>query len=188
MRPGFDAEERIRGLRGLTHKFGVWGWMKAAGSVAAVEDSYIFSDAMLAYRNGADAASIFCSHAAAERLIASHLDHSPDPPANYLRWGLGKFVEHLDKQGAPTDIVESLTGLNGDRKSLYHWGRESEANALLSRAMGLAEDVPGVVEKADSLYGRAKPKYVLQTAIDMELERTALRGMEAYFKLSGWLN
>ncbi|QCB50020.1 hypothetical protein E5720_06945 [Rhodococcus sp. PAMC28707] len=104
------------------------------GLTADVEDSYLIRDAARCYRAAADSGTIFCAHASCERDLAVTIQMSGAKPQGSDRWGLGRIVDHLARDGVlPQDLAVELRTLNDHRKTLYHHGHSTSDTALTGR-------------------------------------------------------
>lgn len=87
------------------------------GLAADVEDSYLLFDAARCYRAGADSGTIFCAHASCERDLAVTIPVSGAKPQKSNRWGLGRIIDHLDRDRVlPAQLVAELRSLSDYRK------------------------------------------------------------------------
>ena len=156
-----------------------------------VEDSYLLSDAVLCYLNGADAGTIFCAHASCERDLAALIQASGSAPSGSERWGLGALVSHCADQGLmPSDLLDNLRILNDHRKTLYHYGHSESDTALRQRTYELIHEVGSSKLREDfkERHGYdGDNKEVYRIAMDRVLQQNALSALTTGFMLRSWL-
>jgi hypothetical protein len=161
------------------------------GLTVDVEDAYLLADAIRCYINGADAETIFCSHASCERDLAAMVQSSDSAPARSHRWGLGALVDHLAAQGSmPSDLLDRLRILNDQRKSLYHYGHSESETALRRRTSDLIQELgrSKLDEDFKKRHGRGGDnKEVWSFAMDRVLQENALAALATAFLLRSWL-
>lgn len=152
-------------------------------SVVNVEDRYLLTDAIVSYLHGADAAAIFCAHAACERAFAAEVRHRPSAPARLDHWGLGRLLKHVGPLGLlPDNLLVDLATLNENRVSLHHYGHSERPTALQGRTFDGTGTSPCVAFEAEYGY-MPDAKEARQFALDQRLRRDALAALITMFRL-----
>lgn len=156
-------------------------------ATVTVEDRYLLPNAVTSYVHGADAATIFCAHAACERALAAELRDQPPAgsvtPKDLDRWGLGRMIRRYRELDAlPIPLLDDLSRLNSRRTSLYHFGHTEKDDALTSRAFEGEEESPYTQFERENGFAPDN-KEAWQFALDRRLRRDALAALETVFRL-----
>jgi hypothetical protein len=108
-----------------------WGWLIHGGA----ESVWLYDEAVHAFVDGFPLASLLCSHAACERVLAGRiLMHHNELPGNWTRWGLGNLVEAASEIGIiDAPLRAELLQVNEVRKVSAHFKPPLAENSLQSR-------------------------------------------------------
>ena len=108
----------------------------SGASLRAARSLTFLHEAAECYRQGLFAAALSCAHATCEQELAGRVAHRPQSaPAGWQRWGLGKLIEHAEREGWHTpDVIALLKATNENRRSVYHLRDLSAPDSLFHRA------------------------------------------------------